>query len=706
MPSAVSSLLRIAPDTYLARLCTNACAVRGSATEALLRVLLLGLNTNGDVMRVVPGPDPSAQGPTLPIAAGAFFGSENCASVADAVAAASANGGARLRLEVLHREVPSVYVDALFLPNMAGGADRPACDVVLIAVGNAAVETIAQHFRFIERAANDARDGLIITDEAGAIIHVSEGTNALFGYQADELLGQNVTILMHEPYRSRHYQYVNGYRETGKGQILGIGPRELPACRKDNTAFPIELSVSEAEWAGRPVFLGVCRDISSRMERERALQDAQERLKENVKKLEAVNSELKRQQAEVSALAERLRKARDEARDADRAKSEFLATMSHEIRTPLNGVIGMAQVLSSSRLEPEQQEHLKVLTESSEILLGLLNELLDFAKIESGRMTLEVQSVALSQFLAPIAEHWRRVTVAKGLRFHTRVAPDADANVVCDPVRLRQVLDNLLNNAVKFTDAGSVALDVRQTLAAGTASLRFEISDTGIGINPDRLIDIFNPFIQADSSITRRFGGTGLGLAICKKLVNLMKGEIGVESAPGEGARFWIELPRRDATMTPSSREAVAEAAAVAAPASLDVLVAEDNLMNQKVIQTILAALGHQTTVAPNGREAIRLLETRDFDVVLMDLHMPVMDGLAATRAIRARNDRLAATPIIGLTASVMSQDRDECLAAGMNEFVTKPIKIDTLAKSLGEVMAKASLSMSVTDHLATQASA
>ena len=698
MPGQLTSQLSIACDAYLAHLCHSACAARGDATEALLRVLLLSLNLDGDVVRIAPHPDALPEGVTLPIRAGTFFGLKNSAQVERTVREAIAQGSARLCFEVESRDAGPVRVDALFLRGTDDGEGEKVCNLALIATGDDAVETIAQHFRFLERAANDARDGLIITDETGEIIHISQGTTALFGYQAEELIGQNVTVLMHEPYRSRHYQYVNGYRDSGKGQILGIGPRELPARRKDNSAFPIELSVSEAEWAGRPVFIGVCRDISARMERERALQAAQKTLSENVRQLQRANDELIRQQAEVSALAERLKKARDEAREADRAKSEFLATMSHEIRTPLNGVIGMAQVLSTTKLEPEQRDHLAVLTESSETLLGLLNEVLDLAKIESGRMYLDVQPLTISKFLAPIAEHWRRRAVAKGLVFDVRVGPEVPANVDCDSTRLRQVLDNVLNNAIKFTDAGSVTLEVSRKAggAGGAPALRFDVTDTGIGVSPDRHADIFNAFTQADSSITRRFGGTGLGLAICKKLMALMEGRIGVDSAPATGSRFWIELPCRGAVAVPPPQQPAAEPTVEAHGDALNVLVAEDNLVNQKVVKTILTALGHRATLAANGREAIRLLELGRYDLVLMDLHMPEMDGLAATRAIRARGDHLAATPIIGLTASAMGQDREECFAAGMNDFVTKPIKIDTLAQSLSEV----------TSHSAPQAAA
>ena len=705
MGPEVKALWTISDHATLASLCAKVCQTQGDGTTETVRVLVASLSASGAIVRISPREAMDESQVAFPVEARAFFGAEHVTAVGAAVEEALKSGTAKRKFLVEPRGTASAIVDALFLraSDSSGGA---VCDLALVATGSNTKDTVGQHFLFLERIANDARDGLLITDEAGVILHVSRGATALFGYEPAEIIGQEITVLMHEPYRSRHGQYIQAFRTNGIGRILGIGPRELPARHKDNSTIPIELSVSEAEWNGKPVFIGLCRDISARMERERALHETQATLSQNVKMLETVNRELARQQVEVTALAESLKAARDEAQAANRAKSDFLATMSHEIRTPLNGIIGMAQVMATAKLPVEQREHLGVIIESSETLLELLNELLDLAKIESGRLSLEVRETLLSKLLAPIAEHWRRRALAKGLLFDIRLANDVPLAIEFDPVRVRQILDNLLSNAVKFTESGSVLLDLRPMAdQGGGTALRFAVADTGVGIQPDRQAHIFDSFTQADTSITRRYGGTGLGLAISKKLVDLMDGDIGVESTPGVGTRFWIQIPLHAARVARpvETAPAYAPVPATVAPAppvadeeqdrdSLSVLVAEDNLVNQKVVKTILMALGHRSTIAVNGREAIRLLESgQAFDLVLMDLHMPEMDGLTATRAIRSRGDRISAIPIVGLTASAMGQDRDECLAAGMNEFVTKPIKIDALAQALGEVMTNGS---------------
>lgn len=694
-------VLTICAPARLPLFCETACRVHGDASAALLRVVILGLDGNGDIVRVAPVPGDGLLEGGMPQSGDVFFGADNCIRVAEAVAVARVSGSARLAFRVVRAGDDVVPIDALFLP-VAGDAEGAVCELALVATGDAAASTIGQHFRFLEQAAADARDGLIVTDRNGSIVHVGAGATLLFGYEPAELIGRNVSMLMPEPYRSRHDQYVGNFHATGRGKILGIGPRELPARHRDGSIFPIELSVSEAEWNGQKMFIGLCRDISARMERERALQDAQATLSESVQKLEAANSELARRQDEVSALADRLKTARDEARGANRAKTDFLATMSHEIRTPLNGVIGMAQVLAATKLDAEQRDHLAVILESSETLLGLLNELLDLSKIESGRMTLEPRDTELAKFLSPILEHWRQRAEAKGLEFCVVRDPGLPTRATFDPVRLRQVLDNLLSNAIKFTDTGSVSLDIcAREFADDGHGLEFAVADSGIGIKPENLGSVFDSFTQADSSITRRFGGTGLGLAITKRLVELMTGTIAVESTLGAGTRFTVTLPCRCAPGACTARPATAAAQQVEttvphavpdAGEGLDVLVAEDNAVNQKVIKTILAALGHRATLAGNGLEAIAELDAgKQFDLILMDLHMPEMDGLAATQAIRARGGAMASVPIIGLTASAMERDRETCLQAGMSDFVTKPIKIDALAFALGQAASGAS---------------
>jgi PAS domain S-box-containing protein len=681
--------LSVLPQSVLAQLCDSGCGANDGLAATLRRVLAMGVSKDGDVVRIAPGP--SANALTLPVAAEDMFGAGNLAQIIEAIDLARARGSYRLQLDIYPKTRICVRADALVLASTTCEGEA-VCDLILMAADDCTAAMIPHHFRYLERVADDARDGLIITDSGGTILHISVGATELFGYSPEKIVGKPIDLLMPEPYRSRHAQFVSSFQETGQGKILGVGPRELPAMDSEGRTFPIELSVSKAEWDGQHVLIGMCRDISTRMMRERALQDAQKSLSEHVRKLEQANAELDRQQAEARALAQRLKAARDEARAANSAKSDFLATMSHEIRTPLNGIIGMVQVLATSKLDAEQRENLSVIAESSDTLLALLNELLDLSKIESGKMTLEPRAVDLQRFLDPIADHWHRRAKAKSLTFEIDVAADMPQSVTLDPVRLRQVLDNLLSNAIKFTEAGAIRLALSAVQSkAGGHGLRLTVADTGIGIAPENLDRIFDSFMQADTSITRKFGGTGLGLAITKRLVGLMDGMITVASTPGSGTEFAVHLPCHcTAEHCTAKSSPVVESVPTETTGqdelALHVLVAEDNVTNQKVIRAILGAMGHEVTIAGNGREAIEyLVSGAGVDVVLMDLHMPEMDGLAATRAIRARRDHIAQVPIIGLTASAMDKDRELCLAAGMSDFVTKPVKVEALATALAQ---------------------
>lgn len=545
---------------------------------------------------------------------------------------------------------------------------------------------LGNYLACLQKVANDCRDGLIVTNADGQMLLFSDVAASLLGYEPAEILGQNVSVLMPIPFHARHDHYIATYRQTGKGKILGVGPRELPARRKDGSIVPIELSVSEIFWSGWPLFVALCRDISERKERECALEDAHGKLAASFECLQTANRELEDRQRELADINENLKAARDEARAANRVKSEFLATISHELRTPLNGIVGMTEVLAHTRLDDDQCRHLDVISQASETLLVLLNDLLDLAKAEAGRIVLELRPCALAPFARQIADHWGSLCKSKGIGFDMVTAKTLPEFVLFDPVRVRQVLDNLLGNALKFTESGQISFVVSYEDSGLQPVLGFDVIDTGIGIPMACREKIFESFTQADSSITRRFGGTGLGLAICKKLVTQMGGQIRLESTVGSGTAFSVRLPLHSVENTAR----LAEAASVkprrelrALDRRMNVLVAEDNPSNQKVIAAALELLQCDFTIANNGVEAIRLLERGKFDLVLMDAHMPEMDGLEATRAIRARNDALSAIPIVGLTASTIEQDRESCLGTGMSGFVAKPFNLSELGAVL-----------------------
>ncbi|MFZ1427217.1 MAG: ATP-binding protein [Geminicoccaceae bacterium] len=492
-------------------------------------------------------------------------------------------------------------------------------------------------------------DFIFAKDRAGQFLVANRATAQLMQAQSpDELIGRTDADFYPADIAAGFKADEEAFLAAGETVIIEQPGRRIDGSRGWLCSLKTPLLDENGHITG---YVGHGRDITDAKLRDQALADA-------VAQLERQAVEMRR----LTAAAER----------ANQAKSQFLAAMSHEIRTPMTGVLGMADLLAAEGLSPAQQRHVDTIRASGRYLLNILNDILDFSRIEAGRIDLERIDFALQDVIEQVSSMMTPQALDRGLelRLETSIAPLLV--VRGDPTRLRQVLVNLIGNALKFSPSGTVTLRVRELgpLEHGPR-LRFEVADSGIGIPHERQAELFQPFVQAESSTARNYGGTGLGLVICRSLVNAMGGVIGLESQPGQGSLFWFEVPLETGD---GQASAAGSASAPEAIAPLRILVVDDVPVNRELLQAMLGRYGHDVVVAENGAAAVEMAGRGDLDVVLMDVQMPVMNGIEATRHIRRLAPPAGAVPILALTANVMVTERERYLAAGMNLCLTKPI--------------------------------
>ena len=503
----------------------------------------------------------------------------------------------------------------------------------------------------LEAIAEVALDPIIVADAEGRVVEYNKAAERVFGYSRAEALGAKMTDLFIPPeMREAHEAGMERYLRHGDPHVIGAGRLELEALRKSGERFPVELAVGEARegTGGAPIFVGFLRDISRRKEIE----------------------------AELTS-------ARDAAMAADNAKSRFIAVMSHEMRTPLNGVLGILDLLSGTDLDVRQAEYVDVATTSGEILLRHINDVLDITRIEAGRIEIQQEPMSIEALLAEVSAVGRPGAAARG----TTIAVETTGlppSLTGDAHRIRQVLLNLVGNAVKFTENGTIRIAAERIGGSATSvQIEFSVTDDGVGIKAEDQERIFDDFVTLDAEYTREASGSGLGLSICRRVVAAMGGTIGVESEPGKGSRFWIRLHLQAAARDDKVSEPENEATEATAPgAPLSVLLVEDNEVNRLVAGRMLEIEGHSVTEARDGAEGVAAAAHEKFDVILMDISMPRMDGVEATRRILATGAN-SETPIIGLTAHVSPTEHADFIEAGMSRCITKPLRRGDLKKVL-----------------------
>jgi two-component system sensor histidine kinase/response regulator len=530
-----------------------------------------------------------------------------------------------------------------------------------------------EHYR---QVVNNATECIVVVQD-GRIVFGNPCLWQLIGYTPDEMVGQPFMNAVH---RSDQPMVIDRHMRRLRGEEVEQHYQFRVINRHSGNIIWVQLSAVAIEWEGRPATLSFMTDITERKRLEDSLKES---IVERIR-LETLQIQSELKEAEL---------ARRHAEETTHAKSMFLANMSHEIRTPMNAIIGMARLALGTGLDPRQRDYVEKIRSAGLSLLGIINDILDFSKIEAGKLTMERASFNLDDVLANVSNVTGAKAHEKGLEYQFRIPLDVPRGLVGDPLRLGQVLINLINNAIKFTERGEVFVSCkRMEASADTIQLEFTVRDTGIGMSKEQTAKLFRAFSQADESTTRRYGGTGLGLSISKRLVELMGGSIWLESTPGAGTTIhftaWFGLAEafERRLFAPAALHPAA-AARAAAPrfGNLSILLVEDNEVNQQIAAEMMQQAGIEVDVAENGRIALHMLAAADpehYGMVFMDVQMPEMDGLEATRRIRA-DGRFGALPVVAMTAHAMLEERDRCFAAGMNDHLAKPVNPSVLYRAI-----------------------
>jgi PAS domain S-box-containing protein len=526
----------------------------------------------------------------------------------------------------------------------------------------------------------EASHPMCLTDKSGAVVKVNKAFSTMVGRMADSGAGLDIAALFSADDREaiRRY-YAEQFGAHGSEPYLD---HELRFANGHSGAF--DISFTMVDLPGQPSqMLSIYRDVTER----KRVADELARAKEAA---EIANRDLMEANRYLEQTGRLAREMAQRAEALSAAKSEFLANMTHEIRTPLNGILGMTDLALQTDLKSDQHEYIDLVRTSAEALLFLVNDVLDYSKYEAGKLALNHMELSLRTLMASVLKPLALRASLNKLRFEYVVNDDVPDHLIGDPHRVGQILMNLVSNAIKFTHAGKIAVDVRRESTQGSrVVLLFSVRDTGIGIPPEKHQMIFDPFTQADGSTTRKYGGTGLGLSIAAGLVKMMDGRIWVESQPGEGAAFYFTVTMNlTAEKQPDGSARMPDLPPRRDKRNLRILLAEDNTVNQRLATHVLEREGHHVQVAGSGQEAIAMLEQEEFDVVLMDIQMPDLDGLQATARIR-QMERTSGKrlPIVAMTAQTGDSDRQLCLNAGMDAYVSKPIRVSELMNLIESVV-------------------